>query len=67
MTWRTGDTGTTRGGQSYRVVCDDAAGDRGRLVVLLKLGDEEMVHRMPDTGVHPGNRAFDLLPARARG
>lgn len=64
MTFRTGDTGKTRGGIAFRIIADDAKGDRGPVIALLTIGEEEMVYRFPATGVHQGgHRAYDLPPA----
>lgn len=63
MMWTVGQTGRTFGGISFRIIATDARGDRGSLVALLSINDEEMVFRYPSTGLHPGgHRAYNLMP-----
>lgn len=67
MTWAVGDTGTTRGGMRYRILATDLVGNRGPIAAALRIADEELLHRYPASGVHPGpHRAYDLQPAKVR-
>lgn len=67
MTWSVGDTGTTKGGMRYRILAVDLAGKRGPIAAALKIGDEEMLHRMLADGTNDGGpQAYHLLPATGR-
>ncbi len=65
MNWRTGDTGLTRGGMRYRILATDLAGKRGPIAAALRIGDEELLHRMQADGTNDGGEAaYHLLPAK---
>lgn len=58
--WRTGDRGTTKGHMPYRVIAHDAKGDRGPLIALVTIGEEERAFRYSADGVHGGPHVYDL-------
>lgn len=60
MTWRVGDTGITRGGLRYRILCTDAVGRDMPVVALLRIGDDEMVHRYRADGTNQEPAAYQL-------
>lgn len=67
MKWRTGDTGRVRCGLGYRVICDDAKGDRGPIIALVDFSGDERSVRYDAEGVHHGQpRAYDLEPPKAK-
>ncbi len=60
MNWSAGDTGTTRAGFRYRILCVDAIGRDMPVVALLRIGDDEMVHRYRADGTNGEPAAYQL-------
>lgn len=62
-----GDTGITKGGMRYRIIATDLAGKRGPIAAVLRIGDDDMLHRMLADGTNDGGpQAYHLLPATGR-
>lgn len=65
MSWAVGDRGITKGGMRYRVICADAIGRGMPIVALLRIADDELVHRYRPDGTNDGGpQAYHLMPAK---